>query len=67
MYFGDQFFVLCGVVEDLFLFCLVPFSLLESVLCFTEAFSFRSHLLITALSDCATGDLFRKWSLVPMH
>ena len=27
----------------------------------------RSHLLIVSLSVCATGVIFMKWSLVPMH
>ena len=33
-----------------------------------KLFSFRrSHLLIVALSICATDVIFRKWSPVPMH
>ena len=57
-----------GLVGDLFPFCRLLFSLVDHVLYFTEAFSFRrSHLLIVSLNVCATGVIFRKWSPAPMY
>ena len=56
------------VGEDLSPFCMLPFCLVDSVLCFTEAFQFQEvPLLIVSLSVCATGVIFRKWSPVPMR
>ena len=68
VYFGDHLSVLCGVEEDLFLFCRLPFFLLVISFALQKLLSFRkSHLLIVALSVCATGVIFRKWSPVPMR
>ena len=52
LYFGDHSSVRCGIGEDLFPFCRLSFSLIDCVLCLTEAFQFQEviHWLLLSMS-----------------
>ena len=53
--------------EDLFSFCRLLFCLVDPVIYFIGLLRFRRfHLLIFALSVCATGVIFKKSSPLPM-
>ena len=57
----------CVVGDNLFIFSMLPFLLLDGVLCFTEASQFQEvPLFIVSFSVLATWVKFRKWSSVLM-
>ena len=62
LYFGDQSSVWCGVSEDVFPFCRLPFCLIDSVLCLTETFQFHE---VPFIVDCSVCD--NVFSPVLMH
>ena len=68
IYFGDQSSVECGVGEDLFPLCRLPFCPFNGVLCLREAFQFHEvSFLIVDLSAWVIGVLFRKLSPMPVY
>ena len=52
VYFRDQLSVRCGIDEDLFPFCRLPFCLIDHVLCFTEISQIQEVPLINWFSQC---------------
>ena len=52
MYFGDQSSVRCGIGEDLFPLCRLLFSLVDHVLCFTEASLLQKVPFINYFTQC---------------
>ena len=69
MYFGDQASVRLGLLKIFSHSVGCRFVLLTVSFALQKLLSFRrrSYLLIIALSVCATGVIFSKWSPVPMH
>ena len=51
IYFGDQSSVRCGIGKDFFPFCRMSFSLIDCVLCLTEAFQFQEVSFIDCCSQ----------------